>query len=210
MPCCCPPRTTTEPMSTLTRKFLTAASEPVISSPQAPPSRVTCVSCAHTSDTGRASATASPAVCSERFNPGSSISRDRLREHPDFDSSFLGRYRTLFRLLLSRSFLSRSFLVNLGQLRQHSPRLRPAVLALIFCRQRHQHPTHAAVSFHCLQHSQGLGTQARVRIVYQRLQQCVPDARVILYIAAQRIQSLEAHSRIRVVLQCVEQCFPYL
>src|SRR5580704_11803029 len=73
-------------MSTVTLKIFTAASEPVTSWPQAPPSRVTCASCAQlvgtkigetkigeTNGAATASTRANPTTCSERFKIATSL-----------------------------------------------------------------------------------------------------------------------------------------
>src|SRR5215469_17366772 len=78
MPCCCPPRTTTEPISTLTRRFLTAASDPVVSWDQDPPSRDIFDSCARLcvsklSGASQASTPANPTTCSAFFNSVTSL-----------------------------------------------------------------------------------------------------------------------------------------
>src|SRR5581483_2219974 len=165
MPCCCPPRTTTEPMSTLTRKFFTVASDPVVSCAQVPPSRDTLVSCAwlwtKLNGASRASTVANPTTCSAFFNS---------------TTSFLAvtTANPVFLLPLGAA------LINLRQLRQHGPRLRLDVLARILCRQRHQHSANAAIRLDRLNQPQSFYPYSRISIVHQRAQDRVAHICVAL------------------------------
>src|ERR1700722_8418024 len=208
MACCCPPWTAREPMSTFTRSTLTPLRLPVISCPQPPPSRSTCVSCASICWIGRnwvrASVTASPTNCSARFKCPTSVfaslaTSSQLKFHVCFGFGFRFCPTPITRDLRPQ------FLINFRQLRQQCPRLRLDVLARILRRQRHQNAAHAAVSLHRLQHAQSFGAHARIGIVDQRLQQAVAHPRVVFYVRAKRIQSFETYSRVRIVLQRIHQ-----
>src|SRR3954467_8085897 len=116
MPCCCPPRTTTEPISTFTRRFLTAASDPVTSCAQDPPSRDIRASCAWLSErklsgASTVSSVANRTICSALFNSTTSLCY----------------------MLTHNSRL----LVDFRQLRQHGARLGLDIRTLILRGQRH-------------------------------------------------------------------------
>src|SRR5579871_4122942 len=152
MSCLEPPCNTTEPMSTFTRTVRAAANVP--DEDWLEPRD----SCAISGAT-RASTTTSPTNCGVRFKSTT--------------SAFLPR--NLNPTANSRRFKSHSrqpprSLINLRQLRQHGPRLRLDVLALILRGQRHQYAAHAAVGFHRLNQAQRFGADARIGVVYQRAQ----------------------------------------
>src|ERR1700757_827523 len=184
MPCCCPPRNTTEPMSTFTLKFLTAASEPVISWPQDPPSRDICVSCASARGVSRASTPASPTNCSARFKITPSILLLNAEGRIQKAEVILWSY------LLHSDLLLLKFLINLRQLGQHGASLRLDVCALIFRGQRHEHAAHAAVGLHRLNQPQRFNAYSGISIIHERPQHRIADIRVVLHIIAQGIQRL--------------------
>src|SRR4051794_1553208 len=182
MPCCCPPRTTTEPISTLILRFLTAESEPVISWAQAPPSRETRDSCATLGETklsgaATASATASPTICDALLNVNTPFLPGPTR------------------------------LINLWQLRKHGAGLRLDVLALILRGQRHQDSSDAAVGLHRLDQAQRFDAHAGIVIVHQSAQHGIADVRIALDVIPECCERLQPHARIGVVLQRVNQRF---
>src|SRR5271166_2003665 len=152
MPVCCPPRTSTEPMSSLTLKFLAAASVPVLDWLQVP-SCDSCVSCASVSGASAASMQSRPANCGKRFKMDTSVS------------------------FPTTSIIS----INFRQLRQHGTSLRLDVLALILGRQGHQHSTHTAIGLHRLNQAEGLGAYARVRIAHQSFQHRIADTHIVFH-----------------------------
>src|SRR5579864_655120 len=137
MPCCCPPRTTNVPISTLTRRFLTAASDPVVSCAQDPPSRDTFDSCARLCvsklrGASRASTPANPMTCSVFFNSTTSLLAVTSAK-PSRSSyvvrltlaSYLGVCLEAYRKNQQpRDAFRRCSLVDLRQLSQHCSRLR--------------------------------------------------------------------------------------
>src|ERR1700689_1651691 len=158
MPDRCVPCTTAAPMSTLTLRFFTPASDPEITWLQPVPSREILVSCATASGASRASTKSSPTNCGERFkinhlnfylSSRTSAAR-KLRNSKPGTRSTVCHSEPGAKPGEEPAFISPSISINLRQLRQHRPRLRLDVLALILGRQRHQHSAHAAIRFHRL------------------------------------------------------------
>src|SRR6266851_5983856 len=87
MPCCAPPCNTTEPMSSLTRTFLAAASVPDVAWLQAPLSRAMRVSWATASGASTANTQSNLTNCGEHFKINhlsfckTSINFGQLRQH---------------------------------------------------------------------------------------------------------------------------------
>src|SRR5215472_4159897 len=212
MPCCCPPRTTTEPISTLTRRFLTAASDPVVSWDQDPPSRDILDSCARLcvsklSGASRASIPANPTTCSALFNSATSFSRLRPRIPFLIRLPFFSYPVCLqaYRKITTPSAPAGAVLVDLRQLRQHRSCLRLNIGTLILRSQRHQHAADTAVGLHRLNQPQRFNAYTRIRVIHQRAQDGVAHVGIGFYIGSQSVQRFQPHTGIGIVLQGIDE-----
>src|SRR5271170_4391116 len=132
-----PPSTRTDPISTLTFRFLTVVKDPVISCVQFPPSPYTRPCCALASGKINNNTATNLESCFNIHLPVLfTCSADSCRPRPHFVTSFL---------------------IKFGKLGQHNTSLRPNVLVLVALREFLQHRAHTAIRPNRIEQAQSVG-----------------------------------------------------
>src|SRR5579872_496630 len=211
MPCGPPPFTRTEPTSTFTLRFFTAARDPVISCVQFPRPHTR----GSVAPWPEAEATAAPQriwrYASTFTIHFSSSPRGEIRAHtklvPNPRAECPGDSRRdaggTKSARARRPRLHR--LVELGQLRDHVAGLTFDVLILIVLSQALQNCAHTAIGPHGLKQMKSFGANSGITVVHKRFENGIAHARIALYIGAQSVEGFEPDPGIRVVPQRVNQ-----